>query len=304
MLHKAAVAPPPTGGRRPALLLLFSGFAVSATLTACSRDVVPPGDLRLTPGLRALSVVNPDSGTWDTFEADVTIIVRGAGSGPDAQQAKGGMSYTVRKSRDPEGRWLTELRVSDYRTIANGRRPNVGFSRIARSAHAPDGRGSLYYGPAGELLPQRLEPPALPQRQGGAPITGFSEREVSPRMLDTSRSWLDRYIVTPAAAQRERARLARYLGDATKANGRSRFTMTRGTTRAEIVLHDSSGVVEEERLSENGRPVAVTSRRYVELSNGVRLLAHENISRAPRRGGEPHRVVDIYFTNLRLTRER
>ncbi|HET9453799.1 MAG TPA: hypothetical protein VFO66_05925 [Gemmatimonadaceae bacterium] len=269
-------------------------------MTACARDVVPPGDIRLAPGVGTYSIADPDTAVWNTFEADVAVILSIVDGG--SKKANAALSYKVRKRRDLQGRWITEQHFADWRPIANGRRPNVSSSRIARAEYGADGRSSSYYGPAGELLPQRLDPPALPERPGPPP-SRLSKPDVPARMLDTSRAWIDRYIVTSAAARRERTRLAKHLGEPERSNGRSRFAANRGRLRAEFVVNDTTGVVEEERLSEEGRLVAVTSRRYVRTAEGTLLLAGETISRVSAYG-ERQTVVDVYFSNIRLIKER
>lgn len=289
------------------LFLLF--FAA----VACGEDAVPATSLKAA-STRVTIIDNPDVAAWNRFEAQVDIAIHGPGAGINkAITASRGVSVLISKRRDAVGRWVSDYDIGDYlpRTSII---PTKDPPRIARVVGANRASAPVLYditGSHSNITPPTLEQPAGDSRvrPRATPLPALERPNPNARapllQADTSIEWIDRYIVTPAGSARTLTRLQqqanrRELG----VNGRSRFTHQRGELSSEILFNDSTGFVEELRVTERGQPRSITERRYSQQPNGVYVLSSERIRTFKENGGDVQHTMILTYKNIRILEDR
>jgi hypothetical protein len=281
------------------------------SLVACRDEVAPTLTGAAAHASRGTET-NPDSSKWNRFEADVIVTVEGGSLGAREDiPVSQGASYRLIREKDAAGRWTTEHQFDDL-TPRSSSGSRAGPPAISRVVTAP-GSAPVFYDAAGRRvampsapaiempsLAGNVQPPksaALPMIQKTAPG--------APAVDDTSADWLDRFMVTPASAQRRRDKLMRENGPPKRGiPGHSRFTRGHGIRRAELEVNDSSGTVDVVRFVAGGVKLQEGVRSYERRPDGVWVLASERTSHFDAQGRKRPQTVVVKYQNIKVLEGR
>ena len=298
--------------RRAAALV---GSLLLSLLTSCQDGMAGAG------GITAISqpasgnlVGDPDATNWNAFDMDVVMRFTMVMSA-DSSEHPGGLAFHVHKRRDPDGRWLSDIALADDAPIVNGpaeRDPNA-VPHIGRVNGISRTTMPTFVNTAGMEVPSRtitFEPPRKgpgwhPRKRPAPPETHRPMPPTRGRVhADTTREWLDRFILTPQGAHRLRKRLEASGMAAQMSGGRSRFAQRRGDADVEIIVDDHSGRMLETRISRRGELHTRVELDYAEAQAGIWILRSERISHYRNGAQQSPRTMVVSYSNVRLTEER
>lgn len=311
------------------------------SMVACDRPAeprLPP--LLAVPQPQGTIVSDPSKTWWNTFELDVNVTFSGNAALQPIANAQSGVGYHARKWFDgASGLWLTDFNHGITRARAdapgsldppriagadgvgacreatirdvNGSVVSVPTSRWPartstssseyQAAPPSSGRPSTPAAPPCNYYPPGGPPPAY-LKQAAATSAAVSGPLPDPA-TGNGRDWIDRYIVTPSAAARIRAKLVRAFGEPLSAAGTSRFSGMRGSRAIVVLVDDLTGAVREIQLAEQGKLLARTARNYARQPDGILVLAAEQTTIYPAGGAAPERRIEVTYSNLRITQE-
>lgn len=313
-------------------------MCVAVALQACDNSIQPVPARVAAPTERVAIISDPARQDWNLFDADVNLSFYGQSAGTSLPNPSRAVGYHVHRYQDSYGAWRANYTHANYRPYVANAPGDMDPPRIAQAYGAGAGVTPSFYDMTGAAV--YLEQPLGEQPTGNGkygPAAGASGPQVPPPPSSTpylraglssatrrqdsvgsivasatrgnnvgaspsSRVWLDRYVVTPAAAQRTRERLTAMLGPGrARANGRTRFSTTRGRHTVDIDLDDARGIVSEMRVSVDGQLQAITSREYVQDDAGHLVLAKERIVRMLPDGAS--RSMEAAYSNITLSRK-
>lgn len=316
-------------------------WLLMGSVVACDRLAEPRLPPLVTiPQPRGTIVSDPGKTWWNTFELDVNVTFSGNAALQPIPNAQSGVGYHARKWFDgASGRWLTDFNHGISRAKAdapgsldppriagadgvgacreatirdvNGSVVSVPTSRWPartstssseyQAAPPPSGRPSTPAAPPCNYYPPGGPPPAYLRQV--APLSAAVAGPLPDPVTSDGREWIDRYIVTPTAAARTRAKLVRAFGEPLSAAGTSRFSRTRGSRALVVLVDDLTGAVREIQLAEQGKLLARTARSYTRQPDGILVLAGEETTLYPAGRTAPGRRIDVTYSNIRITQE-
>ena len=299
----------PPGMRRSLRVMVTAMAAVS--LAACRDEVAPTLTGAAAHASRGTEA-NPDSSKWNRFEADVIVTVEGGSLGAKKDNpVSQGASYRLIREKDAAGRWITEHQFDDL-TPRSSRGSRAGPPAISRVVTAP-GSAPVFYDAAGRRVTMPSAPPIKtpsvagnlqPPKSTVLPMIQKTALAASA-VDDTSADWVDRFMVTPASAQRRRDKLIRENGRPTRGiAGHSRFTRGRGIRRAELEVNDSTGTVDVIRFVAGGVKLQEGVRSYARRPDGVWVLASERTSHFDAQGRKRPQTVVVKYQNIKVLEGR
>jgi hypothetical protein len=254
---------------------------VALAVTSCRDVELPPtAPMAAAPAAR-LAVLDPHSGDWNRFDADVDVIVESGGSPLlSARKSSRGLTYHLTRRRDASGQWVSDLGFEELiaRTSSGLARGGAPYPKriIATSAGEAgtmvDASGRPISVRAPSMTEASINPPSRVARGPRAARPMPTLRPGQAGITDTSRAW---------------AQI---------------FFSQRGAFTAEITLNRATGALEEARIIENGSVRSVTSSRYEPDQNGVLTLRTERKLLYARGRNEPD-VITITYRNIRLSKE-
>jgi hypothetical protein len=281
---------------------------VALAVISCRDVELPPtAPMAAAPAAR-LAVLDPHSGDWNRFDADVDVIVESGGSPLlSARKSSRGLTYHLTRRRDASGQWVSDLGFEELiaRTSSGLARGGAPYPKriIATSAGEAgtmvDASGRPISVRAPSMTEASINPPSRVARGPRAARPMPTLRPGQAGITDTSRAWAQIFFPTRAGADA-------MIGDADAVESltgdRGRHRSQRGAFTAEITLNRATGALEEARIIENGSVRSVTSSRYEPDQNGVLTLRTERKLLYARGRNEPD-VITITYRNIRLSKE-
>ena len=277
---------------------------------ACRDTDVPPTALESVSSTAAV-VASPDDTNWNVFEADVDVSADGSTSPVSHAARSRGLSFHIIRRRAAGGDWVT---IRDFGPVIPGSRTkDVGFAGPPRLSRVVESRGQMEFY---DMRGRRVTPPRpaapVPMGRGAAqprPSTGrmpmASLPNLTPYTADSSRNWVDRYLVTPAGVARGRGHLERSGRERTSlGNGHSRYAESRGKDRIEIDVDESTGLIDAVRLATGGRVISEARRTYTRRADGVYVLETERLRQFTNRSGAASQETVVRYRNVRLLEDR
>ena len=280
-------------------------------LAAC-RDDRDVSRLTEAPASRHDVLTSTESKNWNRFEADVVTTSEGRPLlGSKQKVLTSGFSYRLIKYRDTQSQWVTEEQFDDFIPHVKGAR-HVGPPRLARIVMAA-GAAPQFYDEFGRHMVVPSAPVFLPRPSVGPiktqaptlPLITPKAGGVRASASDTASDWIERFVVTPARAQRVRSRLLAQRGaPATGLPGHSRFSSHRGSLESEEELNDSRGTVDVVRLKEAGKVIQENVRDYEQQTDGTWVLKSERLRRFASNGNASSSVLLTTYRNIRILEAR
>jgi hypothetical protein len=296
-------------------------FLAVSILASCDRDeraVAPEASPSRTT---AAIIADPDVDTWNAFDADVNVAFSGNSALANITNASSGVGYHVHRRLLTDGTWLSDFDHYAYLPVG-GASATLDPAPITRAVGAGPCRTPTFYDATGA-------PVTLPSPTLDAPVPNSSAVVAPPpigtrpsvpsgtcsswtnmragtnagaaRADSTTRDWIVRYIVTPSNARRLRAQFVAEMGQPKRERGRSHFSKHGQVQSLDAFIDDSTGALDEIRLSDDNGANTTLRRTYERQANGFLLLLREHVTTAAAESGIVE--MDVSYRNIRISRE-
>lgn len=277
--------------RSPELRLLSGSAHVAAlgAVIACAEPTNQPKPLTVEPTHQTSE--GGAVADISSFSATITTRVQFANRRPGALMPLATLSAMRVEARREAGEWnvtLTRLPATPGERV-----PSVASYQIRGDGGAPvlrdaDGRVTTYDRDAFlSQLPRNLRPPSGQPRK--APTLGDQ--------------WYTTFVVTPAVASRERARLLDQYGEPTRrAPGSERLgRQLTPDTHVDEEVDREKGLSLSNRIVKGGAVQSVTTREYEEL-NGIGYVAKRTRIEFGPQGSREGYVVELTLTDVTISK--